>query len=594
MHINQIKIKNIYSFDEADFRFDQYNVIIGPNNSGKTNLVRILKRIAENSDFQHFQLDKAIKFDNKKQSQISISLQFTDTETKYILQTLFGTTITKQQFPEQIKKIDIVIKWNNIIDFKSNPTFVSYSFDNGLTIFTTDSNYIMFDANNTYNISEKYEKIISDMNDPDSKIIKEEIIQKLKLTIGELVYPLNEFMESVLKGEPLTTYFTKDQQKLHKSMPQGLQIEGSNLTQAAVEIIDYLQLKTPNRTTVNFSHLLNKIFQKNFVSIEEIYPTYETLTKKLSELKRSDEDIYFKLQDEFAQIFDNIRIKIEENPASNTTVEKILLKENKKTFSIHDSASGHYALMYILHAILNKPNQILVIDEPEVHFHPVKIKHLSRKFLELAKENNNQIIIISHSPKFIDYTLLDSSKPHVLTVINKPDKHSIVTSTPENFRMDLKSFLFNPEMFFGKCVMLVEGPSDELAIRAISDHFDGLLDKYNVVLLYCHSVNNIYPTIKILNAFSIPFVAMVDKEYKEDEHNVIKLDGNLEDEYKKLGWVNSGKLNENAYSFMREKLKEPDGLKILKKTDIWKAFETVITKVNPKGIQLILKLSSTS
>ncbi len=95
--------------------------------------------------------------------------------------------------------------------------------------------------------------------------------------------------------------------------------------------------------TYYFSYLLNKIFQKNFVSIDEMHPPCVTLTKKLSELKRRHEDVYSNLQDEFAQIFDNIRIKIEEKSSRNAPVEEILSIENKKTFRMNQATNMFYA-----------------------------------------------------------------------------------------------------------------------------------------------------------------------------------------------------------------------------------------------------------
>ena len=48
MKIESITIENLLSFNKSEFSFVDYNVIVGPNNSGKTNLLRILKMLTSN------------------------------------------------------------------------------------------------------------------------------------------------------------------------------------------------------------------------------------------------------------------------------------------------------------------------------------------------------------------------------------------------------------------------------------------------------------------------------------------------------------------------------------------------------------------
>lgn len=43
MKIDLVEIDNLLSYINEKIRFDDYNLVIGPNGSGKTNLIRILK-----------------------------------------------------------------------------------------------------------------------------------------------------------------------------------------------------------------------------------------------------------------------------------------------------------------------------------------------------------------------------------------------------------------------------------------------------------------------------------------------------------------------------------------------------------------------
>ena len=47
VYLKQVYVKNILSFKDAEFPLGRYTVIVGPNNSGKTNLLRILEMVAK-------------------------------------------------------------------------------------------------------------------------------------------------------------------------------------------------------------------------------------------------------------------------------------------------------------------------------------------------------------------------------------------------------------------------------------------------------------------------------------------------------------------------------------------------------------------
>ena len=127
MHIQDISIKNIYSFEDSHFRFNKYNVIVGANNVGKTNLVRVLKLVSANS-LNEINLPKRIKFDSGKISQLSFTLHFSDEETRMILQTLFQKTINTKEFPESLKIVKVIINWDDLVSENPRPINVIYHF----------------------------------------------------------------------------------------------------------------------------------------------------------------------------------------------------------------------------------------------------------------------------------------------------------------------------------------------------------------------------------------------------------------------------------------------------------------------------------
>ena len=63
LQLKRVLVKNLLSFERAEFRFGTYTVIVGPNNSGKTNLLRILSMISKNANLEYQQIDRTQKLD---------------------------------------------------------------------------------------------------------------------------------------------------------------------------------------------------------------------------------------------------------------------------------------------------------------------------------------------------------------------------------------------------------------------------------------------------------------------------------------------------------------------------------------------------
>ena len=141
MHINKIHVKNLLSYNDANFRFADYNVIVGSNNSGKTNLIRILDKIASNDNLKFFVLEKNLKFDKTKPSAIILSFEFTEKEIRLILQTMFSMEIP--EIPENLRIINIVLMWNNITREKSPPDVILFEFGELVLLLTERKGHIV-------------------------------------------------------------------------------------------------------------------------------------------------------------------------------------------------------------------------------------------------------------------------------------------------------------------------------------------------------------------------------------------------------------------------------------------------------------------
>ena len=576
MHFSEIIVKNLFSFKDAKFRFDKYNVIVGTNNSGKTNLLRIIKKLTESGHLAGFTISRSIKFKPNEKSRLTLNIVLTDEELRFLLQSIFQIHFLLSSVPDSLKSIQIVINWNDLISDVPVPTSIFIIFKNGLTIMTNYDRLLVFYSNILKKEIDRdvfFTKLFEENFDMFSKIFTEHNISIVPN------FPLRtEFFQDFIDENSLELHFKKDDHYIIPSLDASILYEYQNPSKFSAEIFDFVGKQRTANSQIHFIEVLSHILKNNFVSISEIQPSYSQLIADLFNLKVTNEDAYKILQEVFSDLFDNTTVKVEQG--RNNETKHIIISESNRDFEISESASGYYAAIHILHSILNQPNRVLLLDEPEVHFHPVKIRQLGQKFMELSEKSNNQIILLTHSPKFVDFRLLDPGYPYTLTNLTRENGASTPTLTPSRFDVNLSPHLFNPEMFFGKCSLLVEGADDEFVMRAISDKFDGILDKHGITIINCWGVPNIFPNILLHKAFNIPWLALVDKEYDNDLQNVVRLKEDLETELQKIGCtVTKNQLKPAiGYCFIKDCLETKEGLKKLKTTDIWKAFIEVLNK----------------
>lgn len=165
-----------------------------------------------------------------------------------------------------------------------------------------------------------------------------------------------------------------------------------------------------------------------------------------------------------------------------------------------------------------RPN-VLLIDEPEICLHPSAVREACRTLYDLAEgESNWQVMVTTHSPVFIDI-----SRDHTTVVRVQKNEHGIISGTtvfrPERAELtdgdqeNLKLLnLWDPyvaEFFFGGRTILVEGDTEYTAFRSLIDEKPELR---NVHVIRARGKAILLPLIKILNHFGQPYSVLHDAD----------------------------------------------------------------------------------
>lgn len=566
MQIKKISIKNIYAFDDVHLDFQSLNAIVGPNNSGKTNLIRLLALFEKHKTIQHLQLSRKIKLNENSPSQIILTLQLSEKESKILYSTFWQQDLQPSQISDDIKEITIGILWDDTVNESSHPSNVIIRLNNGITMQGNDLISLYY--------TESIDDALSNLDIPiyanNNNDTQTQFVDEHHTNPG--VFENSEdfstaFMNNSIPAELITTLRT-----LSLRRTTNISYDRSNPKQFIFDIFDFVDLDKENNSQTDFLDVLGKIFSNSLTLVSEIRPHPQELAKLIYNFRDNNEDEYQKLKKRFNLIYDSTFIL---KKTDDGRVIQILISENGKEFPLENSSSGYYAAIYLLYMIQNKENNVIFLDEPESHFHPTKLYQLGEVLSDLTIEGTNQIFMITHSPMFLNYSML-SNKNVSIAYFRKKDFSTMAKTSSEEFIPQMKSYYFDSQVFFENIALLVEGPSDEYVMKAISEAYDGIFRKHNVALVNTGGKDQLEFFIKLLIEYNIPYVGMADSDYEGISENVIILEQDLEDEVEKLGWnrrPNEKLKPEKGFEFMM-KLHSENKSKI-EKSIFWQIIEKV-------------------
>lgn len=284
-------------------------------------------------------------------------------------------------------------------------------------------------------------------------------------------------------------------------------------------------------------------------------------------------------------LFSGTRKKSDIEALEDKTVESprhFVIKIREKSglkFRLQDSAAGYYQALSIFSELISQNQSLLVLDEPTVHLHPTKIRRLANILSKNINMYGNQVILTTHSPYFVNVSLFKRGRTLIRVHKEKDNLTSKVVNKPSKFNLRLKSHHFNPDIFFNKVSIFVEGPGDESALTAISDNLNDVFNREDILVLNVSGVENVGPYIDLIKAYKIEHVIMVDSHYnKALTKDTIKLQGDLEDEMRKTGWSGKKIGPKEAYDHISRIMKRSKN-KVKNGTDLGKVFNKALIKV---------------
>jgi len=574
VYIKSLNFAGLYSYpEETELIFSNRTVLVGPNNSGKSNIIRIIKLFVDTIDHLKRLEESEISFTGNNPF-LEIRLTLSPQETSKIVDFLSffpGASNRSAKFYDfsnrefLIKNLDdifIRLSWQREVHGYGSEPFLEINFEKiglwgGWNIFSGSlpmsgkrlpklGSYQMrsdlYLCNVLENISkgeEDQQQILSLLdnqngayvtlenvryaNDSDLTDKGKSLLQNLYAFLGYQIQTHQEIAFRSLLGLILKRGIyhasgrasTYDIQHIVEALKTHTPDDGFDKQLASRAAS--LNLERTYELQSDGSNLSQYLFHLMVSSSYEDKEKFEHIKKAFQDVVKADE-LSVDVSLEYETISRPVTFGEPEPQMPKRPSIVIHDKKLGKRFPLRQVGAGLTEIIYLLTASYGMKDSLIMLDEPSVNLHPPMMKALMR-YIENT-ENKNQFIIITHSAELSQYELFESEAD--LAYIRKTNHISKIKSlkgeVKEWFEENRSRFKhqIDSRVFFGRCTILTEGESDRnlLGIAHYLESSDASLDleSNDIVITSVGGKCNFDKYTKLLSGFGIPYVILADSD----------------------------------------------------------------------------------
>lgn len=522
MRLTSIAISNIRSFkydenfmQKISFNPNSTNLIIGPNASGKSNLIEVITRLFTTI---YDMAGSRFNFANDLQTLIRINQQTTRQSSNLPLP---GTFTKHRDYLNHTSSVKFTVALDeydikNINSFRTNKSVI----DGVKARYASNIEIpeILFDENEKPVKGKDYEVILQVKDIPGNPSVLVEsnstnlgsaylrsygLIKSLIDAYNELLH--QELFMAIERSNPLTLSYsnTVDSIGINQSSrpierpyaPVLLMSVQERLTDISFGYNFFNNANNEGNNTS--SQMIRQVevnsAQKSAYGNFNVGPsdTFESFkgsvsrlcAKKLEGHQNTSEVIKF-VNDEYEPVqvinrfLAKFRLRLELRNISLSKGSLVFdLFEDGRSRPVDEISTGQRAIINIAATLTvgNETQALVLIDEIENHLHPTVQSNLREAMVALSN-NKCQVIAVTHSPVFVDRETLGNTLRVYIS-----DGSSNVQNCNVNLRsgkykraiIDIISLTKSSRIFFANKILLVEGMTDELFFNGYIKHLYG-------------------------------------------------------------------------------------------------------------------------
>ncbi len=458
MYLSRLKIKNFRSIVDLDLRFKKgKNIIVGKNNSGKSNIIKAIdlilgeqsptyqksETITEN-DFHNGNTGSSIQIFCELQRDVSEAIDY-DTIYK-----CFGYKVYSEIF-----------EWNGKVPIK-RPLRIELS--------RTNNDDFWVQLNDCFQITDESEGIVTEYINPklkNQKTFEAQFEDKYQFAFGfrASAYENGKVLKEI-------RFFYRENEHAEWIMGFSAPIRNEFIQSAIIPAF-----RDPsNELRINQWTWYGKLL-KTYIRSDN-----ESLRKAFDILKSASNEVFRDLE---AQIndsnvkiaFPDTNISFQFNPDTKVDIYKSALIYVDDGFNslLQNKGAGIQSAViiglfdYYTRNISTVGSSLLAIEEPELYLHPQARRIISNRLEAFLDKGKNQVIVSTHASEFLTTTEEELN----IIVVNKRQDRGTIASNTEFHSSKEKQILLksqNLEMFFADRVILVEG-GDKYILEALARYY---------------------------------------------------------------------------------------------------------------------------
>lgn len=179
---------------------------------------------------------------------------------------------------------------------------------------------------------------------------------------------------------------------------------------------------------------------------------------------------------------------------------------------------------------------VLAVEEPEAHLHPLAQEWVAERLRALAHEGV-QVVVTTHSPYFVELsrpgttilvrksgedapTVLTQLKPAELVyrLLERGAPDTVTSANVGPFYENSATSSIKAGLFARACV-LVEGPTEEFALRDLLSRLDIDLVREGIAVIPVGGISNIAKWVRYFEVHGIPTYAVFDSDSQKTGKN---------------------------------------------------------------------------
>lgn len=435
MKLRRISFENFRSFKEtADLGLIKpTSSFVGSNNAGKSNILEIFSFLRRMIDHQWSRQFEELSFDrNKKPIKLEIEFELDDADRSRIISSI--------PTPNTIANIDLSTE--DIFQFVKYQALIGEPrcIEERLFLWAKDQYVNVIYHSWTPQANNKIERRFAHMD-------------------GH--FHNNGSIDDFLRLQPA---------------------ERSNTNGNALGIMEPFQdlkLRTSYVSVLMIHEFLSKIKifgarrQVNYgyhgTSEWNLHENGENLIEVMSTILGDDPKEFNKIMEDYSEIIGS-KLEINVPPVPDQNFHTIKIGEDgldTRTDFPNISAGLHETLILVLAIKQAKLNEIICIEEPEIHLHSSAQKRLLRYILKHSK--SNQFFLTTHSPIF---TGIENDLNTYLITKTKGQSNLLLMENKEQLKFIRQQLgIRNSDTFGNDYVIFIEGDSEEYAFPILAEQF---------------------------------------------------------------------------------------------------------------------------